>query len=58
MSRKNSVLTVNKGNLKALKTASAQKHIKETRERSQIIQDQIREDLRVTPDKLKHFFNI
>ena len=58
MSRKSSVLTVNKGNLKSLKTASAQKRIKENRERSQIIQDQIREDLRVTPDKMKYFFNI
>jgi hypothetical protein len=58
MSRKSCVITINKGNLKALKTESAQKRIKETRERSQIIQDQIREDLRVTPDRLKHFFNI
>ncbi len=58
MSRKSSVLSVNKDNLKALKTASAQRRIKENRERSQIIQDQIREDLRVSPDKLEYYFNI
>jgi hypothetical protein len=58
MRQKGSVIAVNKDNLTALKKASAQKRIKETRERSQTILDQIRQDLRVTPDKLKHFFNI
>lgn len=58
MSRKSNVISVNKGNLDALKKASAQKQLKKARERSQCILDQIRQDLQVSPDKLKHFFNI
>lgn len=58
MSRKSNVISVNKGNLDALRKASAQKRLKKARERSQCILDQIRQDLQVSPDKLKHFFNI
>ncbi|HOO47064.1 MAG TPA: hypothetical protein PLM29_12585 [Deltaproteobacteria bacterium] len=58
MRHKGCTITVNKDRLVALKTPAVQKRIKENRERSQAIQKQIREDLRVTPDKLKHYFNI
>jgi len=58
MSRKINVISVNKGNLNALKKATAQKRMKVARERSQTILDQIRQDLQVSPDKLKHFFNV
>jgi len=58
MRYKGNTITLNKDNLAALKTTSAQMCINKNRERSQIILDQICEDLRVTPDKLKYFFNI